>query len=58
MFAALTATGTLPAAAFTLGTAAHDANDRIIYNQVTGALIYDANGSAAGGAAQFATLMG
>jgi Ca2+-binding RTX toxin-like protein len=50
------ATGTLTAAAFYAGAAAHDASDRIIYNAKTGALIYDSNGSAAGGAIQFATL--
>jgi VCBS repeat-containing protein len=50
------AVGTLSAAAFHIGAAAHDASDRIIYNATTGALIYDSNGSAAGGAVQFATL--
>jgi Ca2+-binding RTX toxin-like protein len=36
--------------------AAHDADDRIIYNTTTGALIYDSNGNAAGGAVSFAIL--
>lgn len=35
---------------------ATDSNDRIIYNTSTGALFYDSNGSAAGGAIQFAVL--
>jgi len=49
-------TGTLAADMFFKGAAAHDADDRIIYNDATGALIYDSNGNAAGGAIQFATL--
>ena len=44
--------GALAATAFRVGTQALDADDRVIYNDVTGALIYDANG----GATQFATL--
>ena len=48
--------GTLARGAFYVGAAAHDATDHIIYNPVTGALIYDNNGDAAGGATQFATL--
>ncbi len=55
-FTALNAAGTLAEDAFHIGTEAHDADDRIIYNQATGALIYDTNGDAAGGATQFATL--
>ena len=55
IFTALKA-GALPASAFFIGTAAHDADDRIIYNATTGALTYDSNGNAAGGATQFATL--
>lgn len=56
IFTKLVGTGTLSSAQFFAGTAAHDANDRIIYNKATGALIYDSNGSASGGAVQFATL--
>ena len=57
VFTALgTTVGTLSANKFFKGAAAHDADDRIIYNSATGALIYDANGSAAGGTVQFATV--
>jgi serralysin len=48
--------GALAAGAFTVGAAAQDADDRIIYNAATGALTYDSNGSAAGGATMFALL--
>jgi Ca2+-binding RTX toxin-like protein len=43
-------------AAFHIGTAAHDADDRIVYDPATGTLTYDSNGNAGGGATQFATL--
>lgn len=55
-FTALGAAGQISVAAFHIGAAAHDASDRIIYNQTTGVLTYDANGNAAGGAIQFAVL--
>jgi Ca2+-binding RTX toxin-like protein len=48
--------GALPAGAFHTGGGAHDANDRIIYNDDTGALVSDANGNVAGKATCFARL--
>jgi Ca2+-binding RTX toxin-like protein len=54
-FAAL-ASGALGAGAFRLGSAALDADDRIIYNPGTGALSYDADGAGGAAAVQFATL--
>jgi Ca2+-binding RTX toxin-like protein len=56
IFTAAGAVGTLAAAAFTIGAAATTAAHRIVYNSATGALTYDSNGSAAGGATQFAVL--
>lgn len=56
VFTALTATGWLAAAAFHIGAAAADADDRIIYNDATGALSYDSDGTGAADAVQFATL--
>jgi Ca2+-binding RTX toxin-like protein len=50
------ALGTLVAGAFNTGAAATQADDRIVYNTSTGALIYDLNGNAAGGGIQFAKL--
>jgi len=42
--------------AFIVGSAAKDANDRIIYNKSTGALSFDADGNGSGAAVQFAKL--
>jgi serralysin len=49
--------GHLAASAFFVGASAHDANDRIVYNRATGALLFDANGSTPGGAIPFATVL-
>jgi serralysin len=48
--------GLLDAGAFTVGAQALQADDRIIYDPFTGALIFDLNGNAAGGATKFAQL--
>lgn len=51
IFAALPADGPLAAAFFRVGTAAADANDRIIYDKPTGRIFYDADGNGTGAAA-------
>jgi len=56
IFTALTDTGPLAASAFGVGSAASTATQRILYNNFTGTLTYDSNGSASGGATVFATL--
>ena len=55
VFTALAA-GALPAGAFVLGTAAGDADDRILYDVATGHLFYDSDGTGATAAVLFATL--
>ena len=48
--------GTLSSRAFVFGTEAADSYDRIIYDDATGALYFDADGNAAGAKVQFAVL--
>lgn len=54
VFDAIEADGTLSSAAFRAGSAAADADDRIVYDQATGSIFYDADGSGAGEAVLFA----
>jgi Ca2+-binding RTX toxin-like protein len=49
-------TGTLAPGKFWIGAHAHDANDRVVYDSAHGKLLYDGNGSAAGGEVVVATL--
>jgi Ca2+-binding RTX toxin-like protein len=58
IFANIAGTGVLTAAQFIANASgtAQDGNDRIVYETDTGKLFYDENGSAAGGAVQFALL--
>ena len=50
--------GPLTAGQLRLGPVAVTAEDRLIYDQATGALSFDADGNGAGGQVQFAVLMG
>jgi Ca2+-binding RTX toxin-like protein len=56
IFAAAGPAGTLAAAAFRIGNVAQDADDRIIYNSVTGKLLYDADGAGGTAAKAFAVV--
>ncbi|MFM7228284.1 MAG: Calx-beta domain-containing protein [Cyanobacteriota bacterium] len=56
IFAALPQEGPLDAQAFSIGQGATSLAHRIIYNNTTGMLTYDSNGSMAGGATRFAML--
>lgn len=49
--------GTLDANSFVLGTAALDADDRFIYDQTSGVLLYDSDGSGVSDAVQVAVLL-
>ncbi len=48
--------GTLPTAAFWIGSKAHDSSDRIVYDSVKGELHYDTDGSGSAASVQFALL--
>lgn len=50
--------GVLSSSAFVIGTQAHDADDRIIYDPTTGELFFDADGNGAGAQISFAVLQG
>ncbi len=56
VFTALTTTGTLAANQFRIGTKAVDGNDFVVYNNTTGQLLYDADGSGAGTAVPIAMM--
>jgi serralysin len=56
VFAALGGVGGLKGAFFFQGSAAHDDDDHIVYNKATGGLSYDADGTGAQAAIQFAVL--
>lgn len=52
----LTTGAAITAAMFKIGARAGDASDRFIYNQNTGALFFDSDGTGTTGQIQFATL--
>ncbi|MGO4523314.1 cadherin domain-containing protein [Microvirga sp. 2MCAF35] len=56
VFSKIKKTGVLKKGEFFIGSAAHDRDDHVIYNKKTGALFYDADGTGAKEAIQFATL--
>ena len=58
IFTGIGGPGALNPNAFFAGTAAHDADDRIIYDRPPAQLFYDADGNGAGAAVQFATFAG
>lgn len=56
IFLALTSTGGLAAGAFNTGSVATEADDRIIFDTTSGALLYDADGSGGAAGIRFAVL--
>ncbi|MCB5175005.1 M10 family metallopeptidase [Microvirga lenta] len=50
------APGALSASAFRIGSRAHDANDRIVYDEATGSLFYDPDGTGAAPQIEFARI--
>jgi serralysin len=56
IFSGLGKVGKLKGGSFWTGSAAHDSNDRLIYNKKSGALYYDSDGTGAGGPLKFAEL--
>lgn len=54
IFTGITANGALSETAFVVGTAATDGTDRIVYDQATGRIFYDADGNGAVAAILFA----
>ena len=58
IFAGIGTPGSFDADAFFAGPAAHDVDDRIIYDQTSGLLYYDADGNGAGAAVLFAGVAG
>jgi Ca2+-binding RTX toxin-like protein len=52
----LTANNSVAGSQFVIGPAALDAGDRIIYNNATGAVLYDSDGTGSAAAVQFAQL--
>lgn len=57
IFGGIGANGTLALGAFRAGTTAMDADDRILYDQSSGNIFYDADGNGAGAAIFFASVM-
>jgi Ca2+-binding RTX toxin-like protein len=58
IFTAFATPGAIQAANLVFGNVALDANDYLLYDNSNGHLLYDADGSGAGAAVQFATLTG
>lgn len=56
IFSAVASGSTVSSSMFYIGSAAHDANDQIIYDSTNGKLYYDEDGSGAAAAVQFAEL--